>query len=73
MVSDGGLGSKVFDKGLIFNLKLLKLPCAGGLQEIIAVFPLRTLTERFDGGSGTKITPQAKKNINFIITLKVWI
>lgn len=54
MVSVGGLGSKVLESGFIFSLKLEKLPCAGGLQEIIAVFPLRTLTERFDGGSGTK-------------------
>lgn len=54
IVSEGGLGSKVFESGLILSLKLLKLPCAGGLHDIMAVFPLLTLTERFDGGSGTE-------------------
>lgn len=61
MVSEGGFGSKVLDSGLILSLKLLKLPCAGGLHEIIAVFPLLTLTERFEGGSGTE---RKQKDLN---------
>lgn len=40
-----------------FTLSLndVKFPCVGGLHDMTAVFPLRTDTDKFDGGSGAEI------------------
>lgn len=36
------------------NLNDVKFPLLGGLHDIIAAFPLRTDTDKFDGGSGAE-------------------
>lgn len=45
---------------ITFNLNVEKFPCNGGLHDINATFPVRTATDKFDGGSGavkhTKLT-----------------
>lgn len=69
MVSVGGLGSRVLERGFILSLKLEKLPWAGGLHDMMAVLPLLTLTERFDGGSGTA---RAKKDTHILVTFTQW-
>jgi hypothetical protein len=55
MVRVWGFASGTLLSELIFSLKLEKPPWAGGLHRITADFPLRTLTDRFDGGSGTVV------------------
>lgn len=58
MVKVCGFESVRWMSGLILSLKLVKLPCDGGLHDMTAVLPLRTDTERFDGGSGTAKNPK---------------
>lgn len=45
----------VSDRPSTFNLYDVKFPCDGGLHDMIAVLPLRTATDRFDGGSGAEM------------------
>lgn len=44
----------VSDRPKTFNLYDVKFPCDGGLHDMIAVLPLRTATDKFDGGSGAE-------------------
>lgn len=50
----------------LFTLSLndVKFPWVGGLHDITAVLPLRTATDKFDGGSGAAI-----KNYNYFIEI----
>lgn len=44
----------VSDRPKTFNLYDVKFPCDGGVHDMIAVLPLRTATDKFDGGSGAE-------------------
>lgn len=66
------MSKTIWNTDVIFtrSLKLVKLPCVGGLHDMRTVLPLRTETERFDGGSGAV---KKSKRIDFssIILLRV--
>lgn len=53
-------------QGFTLSLNDVKFPWVGGLHDMTAVFPLRTDTDKFDGGSGAAIKIISFENLCFI-------